>query len=62
MDCLNCASPEELVVLSSAAAIAIAKDLDADELSSLGAFFTTLGDNLSLIASQRGLNDSHCKN
>ena len=39
MNCLDCASPEELVVLSSTAAIAISKDFDVDELSTLRSIF-----------------------
>ena len=52
MDCCNI-SPDELVLVCSTTAIAISKKLDNDELSILGAFLTTLGDNLSLIASSR---------
>lgn len=53
MNYLNCASPEELVLLSSTVAIALSKELDTDELATLGAFLTTLGDNLALIAGQQ---------
>ena len=40
----------ELVALASIVAIAISEDKTAEETSLLGAFFTSLGDNLSAIA------------
>lgn len=45
--------PEELLVLSTISSIIIAGDLDSDDLNVLGAFFSTVGDSLSLIAAQR---------
>ena len=41
----------ELIGLASSLAIAIGKNLSADDVASLAAFTTTLGDNLAIIAS-----------
>ena len=43
----------DLVGLSSSLAIFISKNVDSDDLGLLGALFTTLGDNISLIAASR---------
>lgn len=43
----------DLVGLSSSLAIFISQNIDTDDLGILGAFFTTLGDNLSLISVSR---------
>ena len=48
----NC-SGNNLIALSSSLAILIGNEFDTDDLNVLGAFFTTLGDNLSLIAATR---------
>lgn len=52
MDSNNCSS-NNLIALASSLAILIANDLDTNNLSILAAFFTTLGDNLALIATTR---------
>lgn len=49
----NDCSGNNLIALSSSLSILIGNEFDTDELSVLGAFFTTLGDNLSLIAATR---------
>ena len=46
-----------LIGLSSSLAILISENLSLDEIGILAAFFTALGDNLSLIATSKGLND-----
>jgi len=43
-------SNSEIVLLASSLAIAISKEYDKDELAVLAAFFTTLGDNLAILA------------
>lgn len=48
--CLSDFSNEELVVLSSTLAVAISKEFSNEDLLILAAFFTTLGDNLALLA------------
>ena len=48
----------DLIGLSSSLAIFTSKNMDADDLGILGAFFTTLGDNLSLIATSRSACES----
>lgn len=57
-NCSGC----ELIGLSSSLAIAISQQLDSDDLGILGAFFTTLGDNLSLLAATKALNESNKDN
>ncbi len=46
----------ELIGLASSLAIAIVKNLSADDVASLAAFTTTLGDNLAIIATQKSQN------
>ncbi len=46
----------ELIGLASSLAIAIGKNLSADDAASLAAFTTTLGDNLAIIATQKSQN------
>lgn len=41
-----------LIGLASSLAILLSQDLSSDEVATLGAFFTILGDNLSLIATR----------
>lgn len=48
--CLDNLSGCELVGLASTLAISFANNLTPDELAKLGSFFTTLGDNLSLLS------------
>lgn len=52
----------DLVGLSSSLAFFISKNFDSDDLGILGAFFTTLGDNISLIASSRAICESKISN
>lgn len=47
-------SGNNLIGLSSSIAIAISKDLNAEETALLAAFLTTVADNLALIAIQKG--------
>ena len=51
-------SGEALTVLGTAAAIWLAQDRGAEELELLAAFFTALGDNLTLIAAQRAAQEA----
>ena len=56
MSCLNnnCSSSGlDLVGLSSSLAAFISKNISLEDLVILAAFFTTLGDNLALIATAR---------
>lgn len=46
----------ELIGLASSLAIAIGKNLSADDVASLATFTTTLGDNLAIIATQKSQN------
>ena len=43
-------SGKNLIGLSSSVAILISENLSTEDIALLGAFFTTVGDNLSLIA------------
>lgn len=55
----NCScSGFDLVGLSSSLAIFISQNSSTDDLSILVALFTTLGDNLSLIATSRSVCES----
>lgn len=53
MDYLCSLSGEELVLLANTVSIAIASNLDLDELTVLATFTTCVGDNLALIATKR---------
>lgn len=46
----------ELIGLASSLAIAIGENLSADDVASLAAFTTILGDNLAIIATQKSQN------
>lgn len=46
----------ELIGLASSLAIAIGKNLSADDVASLASFTTALGDNLAIIATQKSQN------
>ena len=52
----------ELIGLASSLAIAIGENLSADDVTSLAAFTTALGDNLAIIATQKSQNlyNSNC--
>ncbi len=47
-----------LILLASALAIDISKDLSVDELDTLSAFFTAFADNLALASIQKSKSDS----
>lgn len=52
---------EKLVAVGSAIAIQIAQCTDPDDLSLLGALFTVIGDQLSLLSVTKGLAETSCK-
>ena len=56
---INNCSGCELIGLSSSLAIAISKQFNAEELGLLGAFFTTLGDNIAILAITKAINESN---
>lgn len=51
IDLLNDLSGAELVLLSSVLAILISENLDNDDINTLGNFLSSLGQNLTTIAS-----------
>ena len=53
--CFSNLSSCNLIGLASGLAISIGEGLSADEVSILAAFITTLGDNLSIIATQKSV-------
>lgn len=53
MSIMNYTTPEELTLLANALAIALSKDRSADELNILGGFISSVGDLISLMASQK---------
>lgn len=52
-----CPGGEGLVLLGAAVAIQLAQGRTADELGTMAAFFTVLGDNLALLSVRRGIQD-----
>lgn len=52
-NCNDSISGANLIGLSSSLSLLLSENLSTEEISILGAFFTTLGDNLSLIAATR---------
>lgn len=50
-----------LIGAASSLAILISEDLSVDDISVLGCFFTTLGDNLALIASTKEVDNDKQK-
>ena len=54
--CFSDLSSCELIGLASSLAIAIGENLSADDVASLAAFTTALGDNLAIIATQKSQN------
>lgn len=44
---------EKLTYLAATTAIAISKEFDNDDINILASFFSAIGDNLGIIASQR---------
>ena len=59
MDFLTKLSGCELVSLASIVSIILSEPLNTDELTVLAIFITTIGDNLALIASSRGINEEN---
>lgn len=55
--CFSDLSGCELIGLSSSLAITIGENLSAEEITSLAAFVTALGDNLAIIATQKSLEE-----
>lgn len=56
----NCScSGLDLIGLASSLAILISQNADVDDLNILSAFFSALGDNLSLIATSRSICESN---
>lgn len=47
----------ELIYLASSLAIALSKGLNEDEISTLSAFVSSVGDNLAIIATQCSTDD-----
>lgn len=56
--CFSELSSCNLIGLSSSLAISIGQNLSADEVATLAAFITSLGDNLAIIATQKALEES----
>lgn len=57
----QCSSGNEWVVLASSMAIAIAENQSVETINTLANFFDALGDNLTIIAAQRGNCNNHSK-
>ena len=51
---------EELLLSATAISSTISKKLDLDELELIAAFFTVIGDSLSLLSIQRSNYESNC--
>lgn len=58
--CCNKCFGEELLLSASAISSALSKKLDLDELELIAAFFTVLGDSLTLLSVQRSNYESNC--
>lgn len=56
--CFSDLSGCDLIGLSSSLAIAIGENLSVEEVTTLAAFVTALGDNLAIIATQKSLEES----
>lgn len=52
--------PESLAVSISAAAVALSKGKNSDEIGLLGAIFSQLGDTLSTISAQKDYIENRC--
>ncbi len=50
---LQCSPGSNLVLLATLIAIAISKDLTADDTNILAGLFNAIGDNLAIIAAQK---------
>ena len=62
MEWFNTTEPNQLVIISAAIAMGMAKELSDEELNSLGNFFQLIGQNLIVIAGQRFLYELNNKN
>lgn len=61
MSCLSDKSGCELVYLASSFSLAISQGLDCDDINLLASFFSAVGDNLAIIATQcSNQNESSC--
>ena len=60
--CLSDLSGCNVIGLASSIAIAISENLSTNEITSLAAFTTALGDNLAIIATQKAIQESNEKN
>ena len=60
MEWYDCTDPEELVLIATAMAIGISKNLTTNEVNSLGNFLEMVGQNLLTIAAQRVLYENRC--
>lgn len=49
----ECSSGDDIVLLASATAIAISKEVSLDEMNILSSFFNAVGDNLGILAAQQ---------
>lgn len=60
--CFSDLSSCNLIGLASSLAILLGEDLNANELSILSGFFNSLGDNLSIIATKKAIQESSSNN
>lgn len=60
--CFSDLSGCNLIGLSSSLAISISNNLSINEITSLAAFFTALGDNLAIVATQKSIEESYKQN
>jgi len=57
--CFSDLSGCNLIGVASSLSIAISKDLSINEITSLAAFFNALADNLSIIATQKSIQETN---
>lgn len=50
---------EQLIALGTALAFQISRETTVDEAAVIGALFTVIGDELSLLATARGINNTN---
>ncbi len=62
MEWYDCTDPEELVLIATAMAIGLSKNLTTNQVNSLGNFLEMVGQDMLTIASQRVLYDNKCAN
>lgn len=58
-NCTNNCFGYELIGLSSSLSIAISKEFNSEDLGILGAFFSTLGDNLALLSATKAIPEAN---